>query len=166
MAADDGDIQIEEDRSMKLSIPTLLGTVTAAMFGNAAMAHHSNAMFDAEKSLVIDGTLKSVQLTNPHSYFVLTAVGPDGAIKDWLVEGPSPNMLLRRGWKHTDVNTGDRVTITLHPRKDGATGGIIMSMRLPDGRMLQSGAGTKTPPPAERTGGGPPPPPPGNPPPQ
>ncbi|MDP9083533.1 MAG: DUF6152 family protein [Pseudomonadota bacterium] len=136
---------------MKLSIPMLLGTVTAAMFGNAATAHHSFAMFDGDKSMEIDGTLKSVQLTNPHSYFVLTAAGPDGVIKDWLIEGPSPNNLIRRGWKQTDVHTGDRVTITFHPRKDGGAGGIIQSMHLPDGRTLQSGATTnRAPPPAER----------------
>ncbi|MDP8983786.1 MAG: DUF6152 family protein [Pseudomonadota bacterium] len=142
---------------MKLSIPMLLGTVTAGMFGSAALAHHSFAMFDSAKSMEIDGTLKSVQLTNPHSYFVLTAAGPDGALKDWLIEGPSPNNLIRRGWKQTDVHAGDRVTITFHPRKDGGAGGIIMSMHLPDGRTLQSGASSRTPPPApaERTGDGP-----------
>ncbi len=140
---------------MRISIPAVFGAALLGAVASSAMAHHSFAMFDATKSMVLEGTLKSVQLTNPHSYFTLTAAGPDGVAKDWQIEGPSPNNLIRRGWKHTDVNAGDRVTITFHPRKDGAAGGVVMSVRLPDGRILQSGAGTKGAPAAEGTAAGP-----------
>ncbi|MDP9084887.1 MAG: DUF6152 family protein [Pseudomonadota bacterium] len=139
---------------MRNSIPTVFAAMTLSAFASSAMAHHSFSMFDGSKTTVLEGTLKSVQLTNPHSYFTLTATGSDGVAKDWQIEGPSPNNLIRRGWKHTDLNAGDQVTVTFHPRKDGAAGGVVMSVRLPDGRLLQSGAGTKGAPAAERAGPG------------
>lgn len=139
---------------MRMSIRAVMGAAMLSALASNGLAHHSFAMFDGSKSVVLEGTLKSVQLTNPHSYFTLTAVGPDGVAKDWQIEGPSPNNLIRRGWKHTDINAGDRVTITFHPRKDGAAGGVVMSVRLPDGRILQSGAGTKGAPVAEGSAAG------------
>jgi uncharacterized protein DUF6152 len=139
---------------MRISMPEVIGAAMLSALASGAMAHHSFAMFDGTKSMVLEGTIKSVQLTNPHSYFTLTAAGPDGIAKDWQIEGPSPNNLIRRGWKHNDLNAGDRVTITFHPRKDGAAGGVVMSVRLPDGRILQSGAGTKGAPAAEGAAAG------------
>lgn len=139
---------------MRTSMPAVFGAAMLSALASSAIAHHSFAMFDPTKSMVIDGTLKSVEMTNPHSYFTLTATGPDGVSKDWQIEGPSPNNLIRRGWKHNDIHVGDHVTITFHPRKDGAAGGVVMSVRLPDGRILQSGAGTKGAPAAEGAAAG------------
>ncbi len=117
--------------------------VSLLALDGVANAHHSFAMFDNTKSVVLDGTMKSVQLTNPHSYFILTAPGSDGVVKDWNIEGPSPNNLIRRGWKHSDLNVGDHVSITFHPRKDGAAGGELVKVKLPDGKELESGAGQR-----------------------
>ncbi|MDP9082652.1 MAG: DUF6152 family protein [Pseudomonadota bacterium] len=117
-------------------MPAVFCAVMLSALASDALAHHSLAMFDIDKSTALDGTLKSVQWTNPHSWFVLTAVGPDGAAKDWQIEGPSPNGLTRQGWKHNDINAGDRVTLTFHPRKDGTAGGMLIALRLPTGKEL------------------------------
>jgi len=109
-----------------------------AAFAGSALAHHSFAMFDRSKSVVLDGTLKSVQMTNPHAWIVLTVVGPDGVVKDWSIEGPSPNMLIRLGWKRTDFVAGDRVALTANPTKDGSAGGVMVSVRLAGGRELSA----------------------------
>jgi len=121
---------------MKVASAVLCGAVMAATYADFALAHHSFAMFDRSKSMALQGTLKSVQLINPHSWFVLTAAGPDGVVKDWSIEGPSPNILLRQGWKHDDVKAGDRVTLTFNPLKDGSPGGVLVSVRFPGGREL------------------------------
>ncbi len=128
---------------MKLFPVTAFGLLSALALVGTAGAHHSFAMFDNTRSMVLDGTMKSVQLTNPHSYFILTAAGSDGVVKDWNIEGPSPNNLIRRGWKHNDLNVGDHVSITFHPRKDGAAGGELVKVKLPDGKELESGAGQR-----------------------
>src|ERR1700676_1794627 len=121
---------------MKVASAVLCGAVMAATYADFALAHHSFAMFDRSKSMALQGTLKSVQLINPLSWFVLTADGPDGVVKDWSIEGPSPNILLRQGWKHDDVKAGDRVTLTFNPLKDGSPGGVLVSVRFPGGREL------------------------------
>lgn len=128
-------------RPTSISAATAIAAWMVTACPGTAVAHHSFAMFDNTKSMTVAGTLKSVELTNPHSWFVLTTVAGDGTTQEWAVEGPSPNGLVRSGWKHTDVNAGDRVSMTIHPRKDGSLGGVLVSVRLPDGRELQSGAG-------------------------
>jgi hypothetical protein len=153
---------------MKVASAVLCGVVMAAVYADSAQAHHSFAMFDRSKSVALQGTLKSVQLINPHSWFVLTAAGADGVVKDWSLEGPSPNILLRQGWKHDDMKAGDRVTLTFNPLKDGSPGGVLVSVKLPSGRELSAvpvGAppGFAGPPPGA-TPGGPPGGPPGAPP--
>jgi len=110
----------------------------AVGYSGAAMAHHSFAMFDRSKSVVLDGTVKSVQLINPHALFVLTAAGPDGVVRDWNIEGPSPNILIRQGWKHSDISSGDRVTMTFNPLKDGSDGGVLVTVRLAGGKELSA----------------------------
>jgi hypothetical protein len=121
---------------MKRLLAKAFGVGLTAMLAGTALAHHSLAMFDTTKIVVKAGTLREVQWTNPHSYFMLTEAGTEAAPKEWAIEGPSPNGLIRRGWKHNEINAGDRVSITFHPRKDGSAGGILMSIRLPDGREL------------------------------
>ncbi len=121
---------------MKFSVPAAAGLLAVA-FSVSVEAHHSLAMFDMDKAVPLNGTLKSVQWTNPHSWFVLAAAGTDGAVKDWQIEGPSPNGLVRKGWKHADISEGQRVTVTFHPRKDGSAGGMLVALRFQDGKELR-----------------------------
>lgn len=144
---------------MKLATAGIGGVVVGVLMSGMALAHHSFSMFDRSKVVVVQGTLKSVQLINPHSWFVITGPGPQGVVKDWSIEGPSPNILIRQGWKHTDVNAGDRVTLTFNPLKDGSPGGVLVSVRLPSGRELSGQpAGAPPPPPGGFSPGGAPPP--------
>ena len=45
-----------------------LAGIAVAMYAIPAFAHHSFAMFDTEKKMVLDGTIKEFQWTNPHSW--------------------------------------------------------------------------------------------------
>lgn len=121
---------------MKPASAVIVGALMIAGFSELATAHHSFAMFDRSKKVALDGTIKSIQLINPHSWFVITAPGADKVPRDYTIEGPSPNILLRQGWKHNDVNAGDRVTMTFNPLKDGSPGGVLVSIKLAGGREL------------------------------
>ena len=46
--------------------------IAAAMYAIPAIAHHSFAMFDGEKTKLLEGTVKEFQWTNPHSWILLT----------------------------------------------------------------------------------------------
>src|SRR4029077_5195073 len=71
--------------------------IAAAMFAIPAVAHHSFAMFDAEKIMTLEGTVKEFQWTNPHAWILLNAP-KDGAQLQWAIEMNGPTGLARTGW--------------------------------------------------------------------
>jgi hypothetical protein len=106
-----------------------------------ALAHHSFAMFDFQKEQVLTGTVEKYDWTNPHTFIWLQApTGANGAMERWGLEGMSPNYLGRRGWSKTTLNPGDKITVTIHPLKDGAKGGTYLKVTLSNGKdMLNFG---------------------------
>jgi hypothetical protein len=112
-----------------------LALAASALVAGVALAHHSTAMFDMNKDVVLNGTIKEFQWTNPHTWIVLTV--PNGAGSDeYGIEGMSPNYLARNGWDKHTLRPGDKVVMTIHPLKDGRKGGFNVSVKLPDGRLI------------------------------
>ena len=114
--------------------------VAAAMLllgvGVPAAAHHSFAIFEHSKTLTLKGTVRSFQWTNPHGYIDLeVANGPPG-IDRYTLELTSINMLRRAGWKSSDVNVGDKVTAIVAPLMNGQHGGLLLELKMEDGRTL------------------------------
>jgi Family of unknown function (DUF6152) len=96
--------------------------------GPPALAHHSFAMFDRQKPLVLDGKVREFQWTNPHVWIEMIVVdGRDGA-SEWGVECTSVNMLKRQGWHHDSLHPGDRVKLLLYPLRDGSHGGQLAKL--------------------------------------
>ena len=95
--------------------------LSAFMLIPSAYAHHSFAMFDNTKDVVLEGTVKEFQWTNPHTW---TQVMVDGI--EWSIEGGSPNGLKRSGWTKTSMKPGDKIVMTIHPLKDGTPGGSFV----------------------------------------
>jgi len=125
--------------------------LTALSFGAAsAWAHHSATMFEPKKLLTFDGVVKEFQWTNPHSWLqVIAKNGKGGGYAEWSLEmGPSVG-LWRSGWKPRSLKPGDKVTVSLHPLKDGTYGGRLVSVMLPDGRVLGYGGGNAPPAPRD-----------------
>ena len=101
-----------------------------------AAAHHSGAMFDRDKQVALNGTIVQFEWTNPHSWIQIDVVNDSGGTDRWNVECNSPNNLVRQGWKSTSLKPGDRVTILIHPLRNGDKGGSFLSVTLPDGAVL------------------------------
>ena len=112
-----------------------------------ALAHHSAAGIDRTKTLVVAGTVKEFRWTNPHSWIDIDVTDDKGATKTWSVEMTSPAFLLRAGWKSSTIKTGDKVSVTLRPFRNGDPGGLFVSVTLPDGRVM--GERPPAPPPAQ-----------------
>ena len=70
---------------------------TAITAPHAASAHHSTAMFEPEKRVTLNGTIKDFQWTNPHAWIQMVVSGADGKAADWSFECGSPNTLSRQG---------------------------------------------------------------------
>jgi hypothetical protein len=111
----------------------VMGVVLAAI---PASAHHSFTMFDNSKTVVITGTIKDFQWTNPHTWTWIDVTNDAGVTETWGIEGMSPNYLGRRGWTKDTLKPGDRVSITIFPLKNGLKGGTFLRAKLADGREM------------------------------
>ena len=111
------------------------GMVLAAL-APAAQAHHSYAMFDRSKTVTLTGVIRQFQWTNPHSWIQINVPNDRGAVVEWSIEMGSPFELLRVGWTATTVKAGEKVTIQIHPVKDGTKGGGFVSGTDSDGHPL------------------------------
>lgn len=103
-----------------------VGAAALSLAGSTC-AHHSFAMFDFTKSITLTGEIKQFQWTNPHSQIVVTVADGSGKTSDWQVEGGSPNGLGREGWKRNSLKAGDKAVVVIHPYKNGAPGGCLVS---------------------------------------
>jgi len=101
-----------------------------------ALAHHSDAMFDSGKEVVLNGTVKEFQYTNPHSWIQLVVPGQNGPAVEWSIETGAPIVLLRAGIKRTSVQPGEKISVRAHPLKSGAAGGSLIDIKKEDGTTL------------------------------
>ena len=126
----------------KVSIRVLAGLVAATTLAGAAWAHHSYVMFDRERTVTIDGTVRTWEMTNPHSYLWVVVAKKDGVTEIWGMEGAGVGALQKAGVRKSEVKPGDKVKVTLHPLKDGRTGGQLVSMVVDaSGRVVNFGGG-------------------------
>ena len=121
---------------MNLKFVTLTAIVAAA-FTAPAVAHHSFAMFDAEKTVTLQGTVKEFEWVNPHSWLrVMVNDEKTGKPVLWAIELSSPGRLVTMGMRSDSVKAGDAVSVTIHPMKDGARGGQFIQAVLPGGKEV------------------------------
>jgi hypothetical protein len=104
--------------------------------GGTAFAHHSAAGIDRNQSNTVTGVVKEFRWGNPHAWIDLDVANDKGAVDTWSVEMTSPTFLLRAGWKSSTLKTGDKVSVTVRPFRDGSPGGLFVSVTLPDGRVM------------------------------
>jgi hypothetical protein len=114
---------------MKFKALTLAGI--ALCYAVPAIAHHSFAMFDAEKAIELKGTVKEFQWTNPHAWILMDVSG-----KQWAIEMGGPGGLARQGWLPKTLTPGMAISAIIHPLKDGTNGGQFMAVTLPDGKQM------------------------------
>jgi hypothetical protein len=107
----------------------LLGLVAAAY---PVAAHHSTTMFDREKFIVLEGTVKELHWTNPHvAIFIENAVAKPGVPEGlWVVELTSPGNLVRSGWTRTLIKPGEKVAVEVHQLRDGSKGGGLRKITV------------------------------------
>ena len=110
--------------------------LAAAALSAPAYAHHSTAMFDMEHTVNLTGTVKDFQWTQPHTWIVFDVPSATGAADEYGIEGMSPSYLGRNGWSKRTLSPGDKVTLAIHPLKDGRKGGFDASVTWPDGKTM------------------------------
>jgi hypothetical protein len=113
-----------------------LASIAVTMCAIPAVAHHSFAMFDAEKSFIVEGTVKEFQWTNPHSWIHVMVPDSAGKTVQWSIELGAPAGLVRQGWVPKTLTPGMEVKVLVHPLRDGNPGGQFLQVTLPDGKKF------------------------------
>jgi Family of unknown function (DUF6152) len=118
-----------------------LGVIFAVVVGMAALvssrplfAHHSSSSYDMDHPLVLKGVITNVEWTNPHVFIFLNVKDDAGGIVEWRVEGNSPNMLTRVGWKKEMLINGESISVNGAPARDGAKVMRLINLTLANGQ--------------------------------
>jgi hypothetical protein len=107
----------------------------------AVSAHHSFAAeFDSNQPITLKGTVVKMDWINPHSWIHLDVKNKDGSVTRWMIEGGTPNTLVRRGFTKTSVQAGTEITVEGFRAKNGSNRANGADLILPDGRRLFMGS--------------------------
>ena len=121
-------------RSRLVAFAALFGLLLAAV---PLAAHHAfNAEFDQKKPVKLTGKIVGMEWINPHSWLHISVEGPDGKATEWMVEGGSPNIMLRRGFTKRSLENGTTVTVEGYQAKNGEMKANGSSITFADGRRL------------------------------
>ena len=122
---------------MRIKIAAALAGCTLLLGSLPLLAHHAFAAeFDQNQPLKLTGTLKKWEMINPHSWFHIDVKGPDGKVTEWMVEGGSPNALVKEGVTKETVPIGTLLIIDAYRAKSGDNKAVGRDFTLPDGKRL------------------------------
>jgi len=117
---------------ISISRATILMTALLAFSSLVAEAHHGVSQFD-EKEVTMKGVVKEFQYTNPHSWLIVDVTNKDGSVTTWGFEAEGPGVMMRNGIHKSDFAPGTKLTITVHPLKNGQPAGSWVKAVRDDG---------------------------------
>ena len=119
----------------------LAGALALATTGPVLGHHAFGGEFDANRPVLLKGPIVKVEWVNPHTWIHLQVKTPDGGAEVWMVEGGSPNSLLRRGVTKEALTVGTLIVVDGYQARDHrllrANG---RNITYPDGRKLFFGS--------------------------
>lgn len=122
---------------MRMRILTLAAAAALLAASVPAWAHHAFAAeFDAQKPVKLRGTVTKVEFINPHSWIHMDVKNADGTVTNWMVEGGSPNALIRRGLTKNSIPPGSEIVVDGYQAKDGSNHANGRDVTFADGRKL------------------------------
>ena len=104
-----------------------------------AAAHHSAAQFDFSQRVTIEGIVKELNVTNPHTWAVVEITDDKRGTRDAQYEGHSASHFYRAGYTRGLVKVGDKIAILIAPRRDGEDGGFIQAFTAANGTTIGFG---------------------------
>jgi hypothetical protein len=113
-----------------------LSVSTAPLWGHHAFA----AEFDVNRPIKLRGTVTKMDWINPHSWIHIDVKDADGKVVSWMIEGGSPNVLLRLGFTKEALPAGSEIVMDGYQAKDGSNRGVGRVLTFADGRKLFLGS--------------------------
>jgi hypothetical protein len=101
-----------------------------------AAAHHSPSMFDGSREVILSGTVREFQWSNPHSYIQLVVASDDGAEQEWSIEMGANSYLHNLGWRPSTLKPGDELIVTITPLRNGEPGGLLTNVTTTEGNQV------------------------------
>ena len=126
-----------------MKLKTFAGMLAGALalgIVSPVLAHHSHAMFDHTQDVTLTGTITAFEFVNPHAWIHIGVKEADGTTTDWMIEGGSPNALVRHGVTKDSLPVGTEVIFEGSQAKDGSHRANGQHITLADGKKLFLGA--------------------------
>ena len=125
-------------RFYRLVVLIAFGFVIAE--SNVSTHHSISAEFDANKPLQLRGTVVKVEWINPHTWIHIDVKDADGKTVRWMIEGGTPNTLLRRGLTRESLPQGTEILVDGYRAKNGSNRANGRDLSFTDGRKLFMGS--------------------------
>ena len=130
-------------RTRSLVVVSSIGMLLASA---PLWAHHSfSAEFDSSRPVKLRGTVTQWELVNPHSWIHMDVKNEDRTVTNWMIEGGSPNALLRLGFTRNSLRPGTEIVVEGYQAKDGGNIAVGKNITFPDGKRLFLGGSANEP---------------------
>ena len=129
-------------RFVAASATVLLGGLVLFVAGVSRLyGHHAfGAEFDPNRPVLLKGPVVRVEWINPHTWIHVEVTKKDGVKEVWMVEGGTPNSLLRRGLKRDTLQPGQVVIVDGYQAKDASNRANGRDVTLLDGQKFFMGS--------------------------
>ena len=128
-------------------VAAVVGFSSLLLSSTQSWSHHAfGAEFDPNRPLVLRGPVTKVEWVNPHAWIHMEHTNEAGEKEAWMVEGGTPNTLLRRGLSRKSLLPGTIIVVDGYQSKDRSQRANGRDVTFEDGsKIFMGSSGTGAP---------------------